>query len=295
MNKQNVTVASHKEKSTLVRPKFGPGMLLQHEDLDLTSTYTQELSRLMFRSLFGCGVICGLVVKTKSNCDKVDVIVEAGVGLDCSGYPIYVPKEQRFTLDDKCAQTPLWVVLCGTVTCCAPRTSACASDDDEAPAVCTRERDGFEIKVMSERPKCVCGCKDPEDRKSEVDLSLDTECKCVNPKLECYQTHYDGKCGCNCDECSDCKCQCILLARIEEKTEQDRKLEQAESQGDKTQADPANPWKVDHSVRRFIRPVLMRDPQVEDEENKREAAKSKINNGKDSTAKAKTESAKRRG
>lgn len=251
MNKQNVTVASHKEKSTLVRPKFGPGMLLQHEDLDLTSTYTQELSRLMFRSLFGCGVICGLVVKTKSNCDKVDVIVEAGVGLDCSGYPIYVQKDQRFTLDDKCAQTPLWVVLCGTVTCCAPRTSACASDDDEAPAVCTRERDGFEIKVVSERPKCVCGCKDPEDRKSGVDLLLDTECKCVNPKLECYETHYDGKCGCNCDECSDCNCQCILLARLDKSGNTESKDE------------GASEWDADHSVRRFIRPVLMRDPQLE--------------------------------
>lgn len=254
MNKQNMTVASHKEKSTLVRPKFGPGMLLQHEDLDLMSTYTEELSRLMFRSLFGCGVICGLVVKTKSNCGKIDVIVEAGVGLDCSGYPIYVPKEQKFTLDDKCdpnPQTPLWVVLCGTVSCCAPRTPLCASDDDGATAVCTRERAGFEIKVVSGRPKCVCGRKDPEDRDGEIDLLIDTECKCVNPKLECYEDHYNGKCGCNCDECSDCKGQCILLARLDK------------SENTDSNDEGASEWDVDHSVRRFIRPVLMRDPQVE--------------------------------
>jgi len=254
MNKQNVTVASHKEKSTLVRPKFGPGMLLQHEDLDLMSTYTQKLSRLMFRSLFGCGVICGLTIETKRECEKDHVIVHPGVGLDCSGYPIQVPKAQRLTLGDQVSadnKVPLWVVLCGTVTCCAPRTSLCASDDDEAPAVCTRERDGFEIKVVTERPKCVCGCKDPEDREGEIDLLIDTECKCVNPKLECYEDHYNGKCGCNCDECSDCNGQCILLARL------DKSENMASKDGG------ASEWDADHSVRRFIRPVLMRDPQVE--------------------------------
>jgi hypothetical protein len=33
-------------------------------------------------------------------------------------------------------------------------------------------------------------------------------------------------------------------------------------------SDLALPWKTDHSVRRFIRPVLMRDPKVEDEAKK---------------------------
>lgn len=251
MNKQNVTVASHKEKSILVRPKFGPGMLLQHEDLDLTSTYTQELSRLMFRSLFGCGVICGLVVKPKSDCGKTSVIVEAGVGLDCSGYPIYVPKEQQVTLDDKCdpnLQGPLWVVLCGTVTCCAQRTSVCASDDDEPTAVCTRERDGFEIRVVGgERPKCTCSCPEQDENttygSAEVRYDKESICQCVDPSSPCYVDHYAGKCSCSCNGCSDCECKCILLARLEKVGEG----ETAE-------------WDADHSVRRFIRPVLMRDP-----------------------------------
>lgn len=254
MNKQNVTVASHKEKSTLVRPKFGPGMLLQHEDLDLMSTYTQELSRLMFRSLFGCGVICGLVVKTQSACGKIDVIVEAGVGLDCSGYPIYVQREQRFTLDDKCdsmPKGPLWVVLCGTTTCCAPRTSLCASDDDEATAVCTRERDGFEIRVVGgERPKCTCSCPGQDDNttsgSAEVRYDKESICKCVDPCSPYYVDHYAGKCSCSCGDCSDCECKCILLARLK-----------------KCNGGETVEWDVDHSVRRFIRPVLMRDPQVE--------------------------------
>ena len=53
------TLSSIKGTSTLVRPKFGPGMLLQADDLDSLTTYTRELNRLMFRSLFGCGVVCG--------------------------------------------------------------------------------------------------------------------------------------------------------------------------------------------------------------------------------------------
>lgn len=260
MKKQNVTVASHKEKSTLVRPKFGPGMLLQHEDLDLMTDYTQQLSRLMFRSLFGCGVICGLSIETKRECEKEHVIVQSGVGLDCSGYPIQVPKDQRLTLGDQVSadnNVPLWVVLCGTVTCCAPRTALCASDEDEATSVCTQERDGFEIKVVSgvERPKCVCGC-DAKDQCKE------TDCQCVDPTEPCYQAHYQGECGCQCDECPECDCKCILLARLVPKTPEDIKIEREKAEiGTLSKAQPSA-WKADHSVRRFIRPVLMRDPKV---------------------------------
>jgi hypothetical protein len=250
MSKHNDVVAIHKDRSTLVRPKFGPGMLLQHEDLDQMTAYTQELSRLMFRSLFGCGVI--------TKCGKVYVTVGTGLALDCSGDPVYVPKDQPIVFDDQCDPNltgTLWVVLCGTVTCCAPRTSLCASDEDEAPAVCTRERDGFEIRVVRQRPKCVCGCKDPEERDNSIDLLIDTECKCVNPNLECYKDHYDGKCGCSCDDCSDCGCKCVLLARLD-------------NSGNNEHPN----WSADHSVRRFIRPVLMRDPQVESEEIARQQA-----------------------
>jgi hypothetical protein len=34
-------------------------------------------------------------------------------------------------------------------------------------------------------------------------------------------------------------------------------------------------WAADHSVRRFVRPVLMRDPQVEIERKRREDAEKK--------------------
>lgn len=254
MNKTNVTVASTKGTSKLVRPKFGPGMLLEHEDLEGLNLYTRDLSRLMFQSLFGCGVICGLGVTIDTKCGKVKVTVGAGVALACSGDPVYVPADQTFTLDENCdpdLPSPLWVVLCGTEKCCAPRIATCSSDDDEAPSMCTRERDGYEIRVVSKRPECVCGCPEPDDKYGQYEREFETECKCVDPEDPCYEDHYAGKCGCNCDECSNCDCKCILLARLV-KTD-----------------DPEHPWSVNHRVRRFIRPVLMRDPLVEAEEEAR--------------------------
>ena len=266
MNETNVTVNSIKCTSTLIRPKFSPGMLLQHEDLDRMTAYTRELSRLMFRSLFGCGVICGLVVKTEPpKCGKVYITVGTGLALECSGDPVYVPKDQRFVLDEQCdPKIPdhLWVILCGIVKYCAPRTSMCASDEEEAPSVFTQERDWYEIRVVSERPQCICGCPEPpknsegEESRQMQEMqprSMDKfDCvDCANP---CHAHHYAGKCGCHCNDC--CNCKCILLARLDKN------------------GDGENPtWIVDHSVRRFIRPVLMRDPQVEYEEKARGDAK----------------------
>ena len=241
MNNTN-TIPSTAGLSTLERAKFGPGMLLQHEDLEMLNTYTRELNRLMFKSLFGCGVVCGLKVEVDTNCG-LTVVVGAGLALSCCGDPIYVPKGDKVDINPDCAPDvtgPFWVMLCPTVKCCAPRPSACPSDDDETTSECTRERDGYLIKVMSgtDRPKCACGC----DRDDPAwNTTADSTCRCVNPELECYAAHYAGECGCDCDDCSDCKCECILLARLEK---------------------GANEWEVDYRVRRFVRPVLMRDPFV---------------------------------
>ena len=242
MNNTTTTPAPGTGLSTLERAKFGPGMLLQHEDLELLNTYTRNLSRLMFRSLFGCGVVCGLVVKPNMTCGPA-IDVGAGLAIACSGDPVYVPRPETLPLDDNCEADlsgAFWVVLCGTVKCCAPRPAPCPSDDEETRSECTRERDGYSIKVIrGDRPPCVCGCSE-EDGAWEAEWN--PQCKCVNPALECYKAHYAGECGCDCDGCSDCKCDCILLARLEKKDDV---------------------WEVDHRVRRFVRPVLMRDPQIE--------------------------------
>ena len=247
--------------STLVRPRFGPGMLLQHEDLEHLHGYTRELNRLLFRSLFGCGVVCGLVVKTGDNCGQAQIVVGAGLALNCSGDPIHVPKDQPLVFDPHCDKTmkgALWVILCPTVKCCAPRPSMCAADDEETSSSCTRERDGYEIRVVGERPRCSCGCPEPKKReesgyRTENERKHESECWCVDPADPCYADHYAGKCGCPCDDCSGGGCDCVLLARLD------------------LLGNPAK-WEADHSVRRFVRPVLMRDPQVAEEMEKKKSA-----------------------
>ena len=270
MNTNNQPLASVKGTSTLARAKFGPGMLLLHDDLEQLNVYTRGLNRLMFSSLFGCGVVCGLVVGRQVDCGKVNVTVGAGLALDCQGNPIYVPRPQTLVLDEKCdpnIPSPLWVVLCGTQKCCAPRTSMCASDEDESPSVCTRELDGFEIRIVRARPQCTCGCAEPPDNlkpaavnnpgqavTGSANSSAPAEvCWCVDPKHPCYADHYAGKCGCDCEDCANCDCDCVLLACLT-----------------KSVTDPNNPvWTADHRVRRFVRPMLMRDPQVHLEEEAR--------------------------
>jgi hypothetical protein len=234
-------------------------MLLQHEDLEQLNSYTRELSRLLFRSFFGCGVVCGLVVTPPvEECGKLYVKVDAGLALDCSGDPVYVPKEQRFAIDENFNPEPavtLWVVLCSKTKNCAPRTSMCTDDDDKTTSVCTRERDMFEIRVVSDRPSCVCDCNRPtpsteKDHSTTVKVASTQEenpCYCANPNLDCHTDHYAGRCGCNSGGGSDCSCECILLARLDKPVNESK-------------------WTADHQVRRFIRPVLMRDPQVEREQ-----------------------------
>lgn len=254
MNNTNDLVGSTNGISKLERARFGPGMLLQHEDLEQLNTYTRDLSRLLFQSFFGCGVVCGLEVSGVQACNKLEVTVQKGLALSCSGDPVYVPEFKTvYTNDnfDVTKERKVWVVLCATKKCCAPRTSTCCSDDDQATSDSTRERDCFEIRVLkNKRPDCACGCPEPTDNQAKV---KQTDCMCVHrddvkDDLACLKKHYDGKCGCECGDCSSCDCQCIVLARLDNPD------------------DIKKDWKPDHRVRRFIRPILMRDPQVEIEQ-----------------------------
>jgi hypothetical protein len=253
----NVKVNSVTGFSKLVRPKFAPGMLLQHDDLEQINTYTRDLSRLLFRSFFGCGVVCGLCVTSEPKCGRMMVTVAPGLALDCGGDPIHVPNATSLPIDAECNQTlpgPLWVLLCGTTKCCSPRTSTCGCDDDEAPSVCTRERDSFEIRIVTGEQPPACACVFPGDRKQMTAATASplppppphgqvppksTDCQCVDPTDVYYQSHYLAECGCKDEENSEgCCCKCVVLAKLEYKLER---------------------WTANHSVRRLIRPVLMRD------------------------------------
>jgi hypothetical protein len=257
-----------REHSTLVRPHFSAGLLLQDDDLTQGVTYTRALSRMMFRTLFGCGVLCGLTVaKPESDkCGGWTIGIEKGLALDCLGDPVEVPCDDTLTIScAKDVDNELWIGLRKTEKCCAPRTAVCSPDDGDPPSVCTRERDGFELQVFSEKPPCACGCKplppvkkeEPKKKKGEATgiAASSTEvaaavgdkpdCRCNQRyhKEDCYEKHYLGECPCDC-----CDCEWIILAMAK-------------------RDDPKKDWVVDHSVRRFVRPVLMLDPVVEKERN----------------------------
>jgi hypothetical protein len=248
MNNTNEPVNSKSGLSTIQRARFGPGMLLQHEDLELLNNYTRDLSRLLFQSFFGCGVICGLTVTVVEDCGGLKVTVEPGVALSCAGDPVHLPGSvdvpTKPPFDPTSATAELWVELCGKTKCCAPRTTTCSCDDDEAATDCTREKDGWEIKLLSSRPQCACACPEPKpyDKQSAASNAApkESECRCTTDFV-CHKNHYDGVCGCTCGDCSGCDCKCILLAHLKK--------------------DPNKGWVADHSVRRFIRPVLMREPK----------------------------------
>lgn len=252
MSTSNQPVETSGGPSTLARARFGPGMLLQHDDLEQLNVYTRELSRLMFRSLFGCGVVCGLVVTAKADCGKLTVTVDGGLALDCQGDPIHVPRRHDVVVNEACHPSlvaPLWVVLCGMRKCCAPRTTMCPADEDDGASACTRERDYFEIRIVASRPRCSCACDEPDAAK-RTPVLLDTPCQCANPQDVCHAEHYGGKCESRCGDGNDC--DCVLLARL-----------------DRTGEGRQAVWTPDHRVRRFVRPVLMRDPQVWIEEQAR--------------------------
>jgi hypothetical protein len=271
--------------SSLMRPRFSPGLLLRDDDLNQAVDYTRDLSRLLFRSLVGCGVVCGLKVSTEFKCEQLVVTVACGVALDCRGDPIHVPDPQQISIDSSCGQTILdemWVVIRRTEKCCAPRAAACSCDDEETPAVCTRERDGYEIRIVQTPPDHACGCIEaktmnrpipppppPPDvapkakaaKKGEADMKA-APAEAIEVKADADPAHPpamkpdDCQCAdpslecnkdyrlgqCGCD-CADCDCEWVVLAFVKKEAKAGKVT-----------------WEPNHSVRRFAGFVLRRDP-----------------------------------
>lgn len=238
--KDNLTDGTFRGTSTLMRSVFSPGMLLQHGDLDQLNNYTRDLSRLLFKSLLGCGVICGLKVNaTFDKCGRIKITISEGVALSCSGDPIHVSQNEIIWLKEEFDPDikAIWVLVRLKVKACAPRSSQCCEDDDSDTA-CSREREGYEFKVVSARPEWVCGSPE-EDAKTPDPDPKENRYKCADPSLLGYKDHYAG----NCSDC-DCDCKYVLLARLDQDT-----------------VDNKVSWKAEHGVRRYVRPVLAKDPE----------------------------------
>lgn len=259
-------VPPHSGLSLLERPRFSPGLLLEDEDLTAGVVYTREINRLLFRSLFGCGVICGLDVKAALTCEgrKLEVTVERGLALDCLGNPIHVPKAQRLTYDPDCVRLPpwVWVTVCYVEKCCRPRDVSCT--DDESQPVHTRSHDGFEIRLYGEQPGCACSCERPAEKEphskdeccpeGESSDSASAKSKKAEESQRrekddpcwCYADHNEGVCAC------DCGCTCVVIGKIRTTTVEQ---EGGEKEG---RGKPAaeRPLEVVRDIVRWIRPVL---------------------------------------
>jgi hypothetical protein len=243
--------------SSLERPRFAPGLLLEDEDLNVGVSYTQGLMRLMFKSFFGCGVVCGLDVKVTPTCHDTKRLVEIsrGVALDCAGDLIELPAAWKYEFDPTCEDKypdAIWVVICYTERCCRKKDVACGGDDDSQSQP-TRVRSGYEIRLYNDYlPACACRCLTEDD---QTDPTKPAGGCCREPKqpaagqdasmltkadpCDCYKPHFEGVCEC------DCACKCVVLAKIN-KPEQILEV---------TDTNPS-PIEVKTNMVRRVRPLL---------------------------------------
>lgn len=248
--KNALELLSHPGPATLVRPIYSPGLLLEDEDLNAGVDYFRDMTRLLFRSLFGCGVICGLKVTAAPICQgrQLQVVVGAGLALDGLGNPVQVPTDQTLVYDPECNGIPteIWVLACYQEHCCRRRDTVCG-EDDESPPVATRSRDGFRLVLAKQKPDCACLCEPPASdggtasRKAQAAAAADTAATNAAPAsaaeaaARCYADHVNGVCPCGCG------CDCVVIGRL------------TLDSGAGTVAGV----KVDDSVVRRIRPLLI--------------------------------------
>jgi hypothetical protein len=259
--------ASYQGWSSLQRPVYSPGLLLEDEDLNAGIAYTQGLMRLMLKSLFGCGVICGLDVSVTSSCQgtKRKLVVAPGIAVDGDGNLIEVTKPWGHEFGPDCDDGwpgRLWVVLCYREKCCRPKDVTCAADGDTQSAQ-TRVRAGFEIAIWEKLPACTCRCTtgaeddEPEEgdgdcgcggrAKARVEASAGSDrqrkdTSATDEPCPCYADHFKGVCGCEC-------CKCVVLAKVIDPAT----LIDKDEDGNELKPPIV---KVDSSMVRRVRPVL---------------------------------------
>lgn len=249
MSNEHDPLAEVSGDGTLLRPRYSRGLLLEDDDLTAAVSYTRDFVRLMFRSMFGCGVICGLDVDAEYICNgsKLSIAVKPGIGLDCLGNPIEVCNPQPLIYDPKCLpfRSPLWVLACYVEKCARPRDVSCSQDED-SQVVQTRVHSRYQLKVVDTRPKCACSCEKAEPAAANPDhqccdnagtTTIPTTPTTNEPEDECacYKKHNAGICDCTCG------CTCIVIAKI-------------------TLDPPGQNAGItvdDTKVRRFIRPALL--------------------------------------
>ena len=260
----------------LERPRYSPGIILQDSDLTAAVEYTRELNRLLFRSLFGCGVVCGLDIALGHDCG-VQVTVSPGLALDGCGDPLQLTGPVRIELgrregvlpkpgtENPPEQKDFWVLACSGEKTCDLREVVCDGDDFDGARQAARIRSTTEILVTFDPPHCVCGCSqfaEADDAKALAaragDLLPervadgndrgyeDRPNPCGHDPHGCHEAHYtEPGCAADCGCGTACACGCCVLLGW---------VHWFDGVG----------WGVLHNgVRRFVRPCLIADP-IED-------------------------------
>jgi len=257
------------------RPLYAPGLILQDSDLTAAVDYTRELNRLLFRTLFGCGVVCGLRVGIREDCG-LTVTIAPGLALDGCGDPLHLPGPATVKLDERDGvlspvgtkdapkKTEFWILACGKERRCAPRSLVCDDSLDDIRQA-TRARGATEISITFDPPDCACAFSAealPSDsaERDKLAMRLMPKAEAAPPSTE---PRADGSekpqpasnagdspapapdsadcpsdCGCG----SACECGCCVLLGWARWSEE-------------------GGWVVLHKgVRRFVRPQLIADP-----------------------------------
>jgi hypothetical protein len=218
----------------LVRPRYSPGLILEDSDLTAAVEHGRDLSRLLFRTLFGCGVVCGLRVGVETK-PELAVSVAPGLALNGCGDPIQLSRSVTIGLESQPdlladrkeggtgpSTKDLWVVLRAGERLEAPRELVCDADEIDIHRQPTRIRATAGVAILFAEPKCLCRFRAAA---AEEDLKIPDEAVDWAP---------DGGCGQDCD--GDCP---VLLARLHWK------------QG----------WHAIHAgERRYLRPTFEPDP-----------------------------------
>lgn len=230
----------------LERPRYSPGLILEDSDLTAAVEYTRNLNQLLFRSLFGCGVVCGLNATVSEVCG-LHVTVAPGLALDARGNPIELANPETITIrkaheDLKEGASDYWVLLHNRERSCAQRALVCDGDEEGVTTQPTRIKSCAEISIVKSLPDCMC--KHTQLEKLDEKKLADKAIALLKLEKKDYELSLGLECGTGCGCGGDCGCgDPVLLAwvhRFESKK-----------------------WGALHrGVRRFIRPMLLPDPIV---------------------------------
>lgn len=140
--------------SCFERPQYHCGHLLSSDDLTLQLRYDMEKNKLRNRTLFGCGVVCGLRLTCDPDCCGT-IRIGKGYALDACGNDLVACESERFNVMERLREK-------GLIGCPPPVPDPCSkedqnTDDDDCPekqcfyivACYSEEEDVFESPFQS--------------------------------------------------------------------------------------------------------------------------------------------------